>query len=169
LFKEHGRDLLGYALRRAAGREDAADVVAETFLVAWRRLDAVPAPPGDRLWLFGVARRALANQVRGERRRDRLTEQLRADLLTRLPARPEETPAAGDLAAALARLSESDREVLRLTFWEQLDPGEVARVLGVPAVTARGRLHRARRRLSRELESGGEAGAPANDLEMGEA
>ena len=68
--------LLGYALRRTHTVEDAADVVAETFLVAWRRLEHVP--PGDeaRLWLYGVARRVLANQRRGERRRDRLEVRL---------------------------------------------------------------------------------------------
>ena len=66
---EHGRDVLAYALRRAAGPEDAADVVAETFLIAWRRLSDIPAGAEARLWLYGVARHTLANQRRGERRR----------------------------------------------------------------------------------------------------
>jgi RNA polymerase sigma-70 factor, ECF subfamily len=72
--------ILGYVLRRTDNGEDAADVVAETFLTAWRRLDDVP--PGDRamLWLYGVARRVLANHRRGERRRSDLSDRLRAEL-----------------------------------------------------------------------------------------
>jgi RNA polymerase sigma-70 factor (ECF subfamily) len=154
LFREHGRDLLGYALRRVTAPEDAADVVAETFLVAWRRINEVPPEPQARLWLYGVARRALANQMRSAHRRDRLSERLRADLVIQLSARSEQPPAGTVLVEALNRLSEDDREVLRLAVWEQLDSTEVARVLGVSAVTARGRLHRARRRLRRELEGG---------------
>jgi RNA polymerase sigma factor (sigma-70 family) len=153
LFREHARDLLGYALRRTAGPEDAADVVAETFLVAWRRIAEIPSGASARLWLYGLARRTLANQIRGERRRDRLSERLRADLTTHLPDRQATEPGERALVEALGRLGGDDREVLRLTFWEDLDSGEVARVLGVSPVTARGRLHRARRRLRRELEN----------------
>jgi RNA polymerase sigma factor (sigma-70 family) len=69
LYRDHGREITGYALRRAASPEDAADVVAETFLVAWRRLGEVPVDEEARLWLYGVARRVLANQHRAERRR----------------------------------------------------------------------------------------------------
>jgi RNA polymerase sigma factor (sigma-70 family) len=84
LYDEHGRDVMAYALRRAAEPQDAADVVAETFLVAWRRLHDVPAGLDARLWLFGVARRILANHQRGERRRARL----RAELAVAVPAQP---------------------------------------------------------------------------------
>jgi RNA polymerase sigma factor (sigma-70 family) len=152
LFREHGRGLLGYALRRAAGPEDAADVVAETFLVAWRRIDEVPPGSQARPWLFGVARHTLANNARGARRRDRLSERLREDLITQLPADAGQTPVDTPLLEALERLGEDDREVLRLAVWEQLDSDALALALGVSSVTARGRLHRARRRLRRELE-----------------
>jgi RNA polymerase sigma-70 factor (ECF subfamily) len=152
LYKEHGREILAYALRRAGGPEDAADVVAETFLVAWRRLEDVPPGEQARLWLYGVARRTLANQRRGERRRERLGERLRADLPTALAGSPElQGP---DALAALERLGPEDREVLRLSAWEELSPSELAAVLGISAVAARSRLHRARRRLRRELERG---------------
>src|ERR1700756_2382861 len=76
LYGEHGRALLAYALRRTSDAQDAADVVADVFLVAWRRLDDVPSGDGGRLWLYGVARHALANQQRSERRRERLAERL---------------------------------------------------------------------------------------------
>jgi RNA polymerase sigma-70 factor (ECF subfamily) len=149
LYADHGREILAYALRRVSDPEDAADVVAETFLVAWRR--AVDVPPGEqaRLWLYGVARRTLANQRRGERRRERLTERLRADLAPAL-AEPPELPGS-DVLAALERLGPDDREVLRLSTWEELSPSEAATVLGISAVAARSRLHRARRRLRRAL------------------
>src|SRR5215218_9123212 len=71
--------VLGFVLRRTANREDAEDVVAETFLTAWRRLDQIPAGVGARLWLYGVARNALANHHRGERRRGRLRGRLHAE------------------------------------------------------------------------------------------
>src|ERR1700684_297555 len=80
LYAANCGPLLGYVLRRTDNPDDAADVIAETFLTAWRRLDAVP--PGDeaRLWLYGVARRVLANYRRGERRRAVLADRLRAEL-----------------------------------------------------------------------------------------
>jgi hypothetical protein len=77
LYEANYHRVLGYALRRA-DRDDAADVVAETFLVAWRRLDDVPSGEVARLWLYGTARRVLANQQRGKRRRERLTQRLQA-------------------------------------------------------------------------------------------
>lgn len=151
LYADHGRAILAYALRRVADPDDAADVLAETFLVAWRRCADVPGGDAARLWLFGVARNTLANQRRAEHRRTRLTERLRADLAAAdlLQAPPEH----GDEAAlaALARLDPADREILRLTAWEELTPAQAGRVLGLSPVAARSRLHRARRRLRREL------------------
>ena len=88
LFEAEARDVLGYALRRVEDREDAADVVAETFGVAWRRIDEVPAGVEGRLWLFGVARRVLSNQRRGALRRRRLADRMREQLrLTPDPGR----------------------------------------------------------------------------------
>lgn len=152
LYAEHGRVILAYALRRVSDPEDAADILAETFLVAWRRCAEVPAGSDARLWLFGVARRTLANQRRGEIRRTRLTERLRSDFAAAdlLQAPP---PEQGDevALATLARLDPADQEILRLTAWEELTPTQAGRVLGLSAVAARSRLHRARRRLRREL------------------
>ena len=91
LYREHGRAVLEYALRRVEAREDAADVVAETFLVVWRRIGEVPEGDGARLWLYGVARLTLANLHRAERRRTRLgrrlAETLRTEISTCWPAR----------------------------------------------------------------------------------
>jgi RNA polymerase sigma-70 factor (ECF subfamily) len=152
LFAATERDLLAYVLRRVDRPEDAADVVAETFLVAWRRVDALPPDDEARLWLYGVARRQLANQRRSRLRRSRLADRLRAELPIALAgARSPEDHRAAAVRAALARLEEEDREILRLTSWEGLTPSEIAAVVGVPAVTVRSRLHRARKRLRAEL------------------
>lgn len=149
LFEDNYRQLLGYALRRVASPDDAADIVADTMLVAWRRFDEVPADGTARLYLYGVARRVLANHWRGEIRRDRLAERLRLQLAE---AAPDQTSLADSTVAireALAQLSDNDRELLMLTGWDGLDPREAAVVLGVPARTVRTRLHRARARLRR--------------------
>jgi len=82
LFTAHSSTVLAYALRRVDVADDAADVIADTFVVAWRRIDEVP--PGDeaRLWLYGVARRVLANHTRGDRRRTVLAARLRDHIAT---------------------------------------------------------------------------------------
>jgi RNA polymerase sigma factor (sigma-70 family) len=154
LFDDTERDLLSYAVRRVQRPEDAADIVAETFLVAWRRLDDVPQGAEARLWLYGVARRQLANQRRGQLRRSQLVDRLRAELPGALVAGAgagNEDERAADVRAALARLGAEDRELLMLSSWEGLSPGEIAVVLELPAVTLRSRLHRARKRLRAEL------------------
>jgi RNA polymerase sigma factor (sigma-70 family) len=155
LYADHSPDVLAYALRRAERPEDAAEVLAETFLVAWRRFGDVPAAEEARLWLYGVARRTLANHRRGELRRAQLSRRLQAELSAAGPARavPELERAA--MVGALKHLDRIDQEVLLLAGWEELEPAQIARVLGISAVAARGRLHRARRRLCRELGRGG--------------
>lgn len=150
LYGRHGRAVLAYAVRRADA-QDAADVLAETFLVVWRRLDEVPDGDAERLWLYGVARRVLANQQRSERRRQRLAERLRRELPAALAEVPAPAPPGGAVAAALAQLGPEDQEMLRLSAWEELSPGEIATVLGVSQIAARSRLHRARRRLRSAL------------------
>lgn len=157
--------LLAYAMRRVEQPEDAADVVAETFLVAWRR--SRDMPPGDeaRLWLYGVARRVLANHHRSGVRRERLGERLRQRLTVAVAADPgSEVPERLTVHAALARLGELDREVLMLTLWEGLEPREAAAVLQVTSAAVRTRLSRARARL-RELV-GDDFGPPGHVLDV---
>lgn len=153
-------DLLGYALRRVSRPADAADVVSETFLTAWRRLG--DAPPGDaRPWLFGIARNVLANQQRSERRRARLGGKLRDALAdAAIAADPAVGVAERDhVRRALDTLSDDDRELLTLVAWDGLSPSEAAEALGIPAGTARMRLSRARERFHDALgDAGGDAG-----------
>jgi RNA polymerase sigma-70 factor (ECF subfamily) len=150
LYASSQKAIFGYVLRRVERPEDGADVIAETFLVAWRRLDEVPHGEQARLWLYGVARRALANQRRGEQRRTALAERLRAELAT-APAAYQSESRLSEIGDALARLSEGERELLRLEGWEGLDSGQIATVLGISPNAVRIRLHRARKRLTREL------------------
>ncbi len=144
--------VLGYALRRTSTPEDAADLVAETFLTAWRRFDELP--PGDeaQLWLYGVAHRQLANQRRGEQRQSALSERLALELEALTPVWYDPLPS--DLtafAAAWQRLRPDDRDVLGLVAWEGLDNAELAQVMGWSRALAKLRVHRARRRLAAEL------------------
>lgn len=155
VYAEHFDRVLGYALRRVARPEDAADVVSETFLVAWRRLGDVPEEPRTRLWLYGVARRVLANQRRGERRRTALGERLASELAVSVPDHAAGVSERVHYAAALEQLAEHDREVLMLHVSEGLEPREIAEVLGVSAVAARSRLSRARARLRALLGADG--------------
>jgi RNA polymerase sigma-70 factor (ECF subfamily) len=148
LYAAEGRRVLAYALRRTAQPADAADVLAEVFLVAWRRLGDVPTGPEARLWLYGVARGVLANQRRSLRRRERLGRRLAGVLTEHVGGDPADLGGGDDVVrAALAMLSRNDREVIQLTIWEQLSAPEVGAVLGLPPATVRTRLHRARRRL----------------------
>ena len=166
-FERNYRDIARYCARRAATPEDAEDAATEVFATAWRRRRDLPIEPHDRLWLFGIARRVLANAERADRRRTRLT--------WRLTARPAPVPApppsAGGEAAAIARalaaLSPSDRELLLLTGWEELTPAQIAKLLNRPAPLISRRLHRARRRFAAALTAaGGQARGRDNPILM---
>jgi RNA polymerase sigma-70 factor (ECF subfamily) len=139
LFHAHAGAVRAYAARRALSDAVADDVVSDVFLVVWRRLDDVPDRPVP--WLLSIARRALANRRRSERRAAALSDRL-ASLRRPVAASPE----TGDrLLDALATLPERDRELLMLVAWEGLEPSEIARLLGVRPGTVAVRLHRARR------------------------
>lgn len=146
LFRHHEPAVVAY-VRRRAPEDIVDDIVSETFLVAWRRLDQVPEAPLP--WLLGVARRVLSTHRRGDRRRRALYSRLAAIESGSMPARSD----GGDRAlVALATLTEKDREALMLIAWEGLTPAQAAVVLNEPAVRFRVRLHRARRRIKAVLE-----------------
>lgn len=152
LFHAHHRAVLGYALRRVEVAA-AQDIVAETFLIAWRRRLDIPAA-AELPWLLGVARNVTRQHHKGGVRDAALATEL-----VRLQAfRPVDTDdLAGEVSErlvvlqALADLSEMDREVLVLTAWDHLSNKDAARVLGCSGAAFRVRLHRARTRLKLTL------------------
>jgi RNA polymerase sigma-70 factor, ECF subfamily len=147
LFAEHNRQVLAYAMRRCEQRVDAEDVVAGTFTVAWRRFADAPEEELRLAWLYAIAARVLANQRRSLRRLVALRSRLRA-----APAASHEEGKLQDVLAALKQLRPDDQEVLRLAAWEGLTNAELAVALGCSANAATIRLHRARKRLSEQLE-----------------
>ena len=159
--------VLGYALRRT-DQEEARDVVAETFTVAWRRLEDVPTGDDALPWLLTTARKQLANR---RRRDDTRTRHDRGSAGAAVPFAGTARDPADDvadrssLAAAFTRLSEEDRETLALIAWDGLQPREAALVTGCSAATFAVRAHRARRRLAALLEAA--EGSPALDAQGG--
>ncbi|WP_063798056.1 RNA polymerase sigma factor [Streptomyces sp. 150FB] len=154
-YREHYWAVSRYIARRLGGQDATVEeVAADVFVVAWRRRAELPDPALP--WLYGVARNCVANSLRGAGRYRRLLDRL-AHHQTVRRTQVDEGPAADDpylwMHGALARLSEADREILRLTAWEELNISEVATVLGCGSRAAAMRLHRARGRLRAQIES----------------
>ncbi len=155
LYEGTRPQIIAYALRRTSSRDDAADIVAETFEIAWRRLDDVPAGKAGLLWLYVTARYVLANHGRRLRRRDEITARLADELRgvsIRVEASDEERLV---MRSLLGSLQPDERELLMLAGWEGLSAAEIGRVLGCSPTAARIRLHRARARLKSEMAAGG--------------
>ena len=148
LFSTNQKHVLAYAMRRTSTPADAEDVAAETFTIAWRKLDAIPS--GEPLpWLYAVARRVLANHRRGLGRRERLAALLRVDdVATPMRAGEDRDRPA---FAALGSLTPSDQEILRLVAWEELGNEAIAAVLGITPNAVAIRLHRVRTRFTDAL------------------
>ncbi len=167
LFGRHSHAVLAYARRRVASAEDAEDVVVEVFATAWRRRDVVPEEALP--WLYATAGNVIAHVIRSDSRRTRLG----ARLATVRPMHDHDADPADAVvtahadqavvAAALDDLAESDAELLRLWAWEQLEPAEIAEVLGCSPGTARTRMHRARTRLRVALIGRGVTGPAVED------
>lgn len=163
-YVQHYPAIYAYVHRRLVGLgAEVADVVAEVFSIAWRRLDEVPDPPEDRLWLYAVARRCVAHARRSGWRRwrlqSRLFQEARAD-----PGRSEEAQVSL-VRDAMERLRPVDCEVLKLVMWEGLTHAEAAQVLGCSVNAVAVRLHKARKRLQAELE-GSDVSAPNHGIRL---
>ena len=145
LFLHTRAPLLAYLSRRA--RSDvAADLLAEVYLVAWRRRADLPPGEERRLWLYGVARRLLAEHYRLADKRADAEEEANGHMPD-LENQDDRRGAA--VRRALESLNDIDRELVTLTTWERLSITDASRVVGITAGTARVRLHRARARLAR--------------------
>jgi RNA polymerase sigma-70 factor (ECF subfamily) len=152
-FRDHYTQLLAFSMRRVSGREIAEDVVADTFAVAWRRRDRIPDPALP--WLYTIAAHVIANQYRSTRRRQNLDLRLAHEPGTiAAETDPAESLGRRDaFSVAFAGLAEPEREVLRLIAWDGLDTRDAARVFGCSPGAFRVRLHRARRKLAKQLEA----------------
>ena len=154
VFDRYHSEVYAYC-RRRTDAQTAADCLAETFTVAWRRLDDIPDEDSGLGWLYGVARRVLANEFRHTRRSRRLLTRIGHD-----DPPPEATPEVVVvrrerhrlMLAALAALRPRDQEVLRLAWWEELPHAEIANILGCSVNAVAHRVHRATRRVAKEYE-----------------
>jgi RNA polymerase sigma-70 factor (ECF subfamily) len=151
-FRAYGGRVLAYLLHRT-DPDTAQDVLQEVFVIAYRKAATVPEPPLG--WLFGTARRVLANTARSARRRERLQLHFAANM----PAAAAADGGSADLVRqTLAQLSAADQEVLTLSAWYQLSGDEAAQALGCSRSAYNVRLHRARRRFADALPASGYAG-----------
>lgn len=145
-------DLLAYLSRRV-GADEAADLLGETMVIAWRRSTELPDDPERaRMWLFGIARGTLMNHARGQRRRWALADRLRLQMWQGHAA-----PAADEgieVRDAISRLDPDLAEIIRVVHWDGLKLAQAAELLGIPSSTARGRYARARELLRAELAVG---------------
>lgn len=157
-------DLLAYFERRATPREDAADLLGELMVQAWRSADSAPTEAEQRrMWLYGVARNVLANHTRTIRRRSALVDRIRGHLAVAGPAPDDaESSAVRDL---VGRLPEAQRELITLVHWEGLSITQAAQVLGLNASTARSRYAAARHVLRTAIEEAEAAAGPAAEPE----
>jgi RNA polymerase sigma factor (sigma-70 family) len=159
VFREHHAAVRAFARRRVPA-EAVDDVVSETFLVAWRRIDRLGEDPLP--WLLGIARNAVGTERRGNNRRLRLWTKAQAGYRANVDP-IDATPAEDSrVLSTLARMSERDREALTLIAWDDLTPAQAAAVLGMPANRFRVRLHRASRRLRSALETKPPGEGPAS-------
>jgi RNA polymerase sigma-70 factor (ECF subfamily) len=151
LYADTYPDVLRFAQRRVHPSH-AEDVVADAFLVAWRRLDTAPRDADDtRAWLFGIARNCLLNIRRGLGRQDALAVRLAELPATATDGEDDRVVSRLDLATAWRALSAAEQETLALTVFDNLNSGQAARVLSITATSYRLRLLRARRALRRHL------------------
>ena len=148
VYAAHYGRVLAFCLRRAAA-DAARDAAAETFLVAWRRLDDLPAEPLP--YLLKTAGFVLRDQTRSGRRQERVVARLSGSPLSATPDHGEAVAASVDVQRVLQLLSPSDRELLMLSAWDDLDAAAIGAVVGCSTTTARVRLHRARRRFAHHL------------------
>ncbi|MDG4778697.1 sigma-70 family RNA polymerase sigma factor [Micromonospora sp. WMMD961] len=150
LYAAEYAHIVRYGLRRLADRDASAELAQDVFVVAWRR--RVEVPERSLPWLYGVARRLLANQWRSRRGAPDLLPISDVEL-ARLAGSSgaDATVGVADIRAALATLNDLDQEILRLVGWEELTVSEAAKVLGCTRTTAAVRLHRARRRLAEAM------------------
>jgi RNA polymerase sigma-70 factor (ECF subfamily) len=145
VYAVHYGRVLAFCQRRAAP-DAARDAAAETFLVAWRRFEDLPAEPLP--YLIKTAGFVLRDHSRSSRRQDRVAARISGSSSPSTPDHGETVAHSVDVERVLQLLSPSDRELLMLSAWDDLDAAAIGAVVGCSTATARVRLHRARRRFA---------------------
>jgi RNA polymerase sigma-70 factor (ECF subfamily) len=160
IWEEHSGRVLAYVVRRLGSEREAEDIVAETFILAWRKIENVPEDPVP--WLLGAARRVLSHYLRSTRGQRALRQKL--DRASKTPSTclvEDGAWATERLVAAYGSLSPADQEMLTLVDWEGLSNEQAASVVRCSASTFAVRLHRARNRLKRHLAADADDTTPA--------
>lgn len=152
MWNTHSDRVFAYAARRI-GTERAEDVVADTFVVAWRH--RTRRPQRELPWLYGVARRVIRDRYRSQDRWVKLQQRIDVNRPSTGDAVAEPASAAVAANHALAALDETDRETLLLVSWEGLDTREASAAMGITPAAFRMRLARARRRLTAHMHASG--------------
>ena len=151
-MSENSADVFGYFLRRVPNREDAADLLADTLLVMWKRIGDPPRDDAEaRPWLFGVARKVLSHYHRAGVRRQGLADALRTQVAAAGEPMVPSPEASAEVQALLERLGDEDREIILLHAWEGFTHVEIAIIMGMKPATVRSRYARARGRLVEAL------------------
>lgn len=167
LYRRTHVDVLAFLLRRCSSAEDAADCLAETYLLAWKKRDQMPTGADARPWLFGVARNVMrrGNELRGRTAtaaEELATELQRAGAICPATELTEPDP----VIAAIDQLPQLDREIITMLIWDELAPREVAAVLGLTPNVVRVRAHRARAKLKAALANQHPGGESKPDLTL---
>lgn len=149
-LRDNFADLVAYAERRVG--DDAADVVADVFVAAWRHERKMPEEPAEtRLWLFGITRNAVLTAQRGHARRLNLAARLRDHLASGAVPPPETNSQADAVGAALGELDDVSAELVRLIHWEGFGIAEAGQILGLKPSASRMRYARAKETLRDSL------------------
>ncbi len=160
LYTETNADVLAFLLRRCPTPEDAADCLAETYLVAWEKRHQIPAGVEARPWLFGVARNVMRRGHERHRRLAAAARSLAEELRLAATARSPRQPAS--ITAALSELSALDQEIITMISWDGLTPRQIGQVLGISPNVVRVRAHRARTKLRSLLSTNDAELAPGH-------
>jgi RNA polymerase sigma-70 factor (ECF subfamily) len=148
LHTQHSARVYGYIAVRINDRHRAEELAADVFRIAWQK--QLSEPPGIG-WLLATARNVIGNEYKGRRRRQELDDRLKEEARSQNPESNSEERAA--VAAVLMQLRDREREVLMLSYWDDLTTAELAEALGCSSSAAAVRLHRARRAFAKAAPS----------------
>ena len=154
IYDQFVKDKTVYASRRSKNPETTADIVAETFMICWRRLNDIPDPPDAKFWLYRTARGVISNAYRKKAN----SEQLGKGLSSFLEKHGQDDFSSSTtdqlfVREELNKLDDDDKEIIMLKYWDGMKAKEIAEIIGISTVAARKRLNRASKLLKVRLEN----------------